>query len=229
MSTITLTDIFDHSKMDSDDSTLSSRLLLALTRLKINQSELARRLGIKPQMIQYLCTSKANKSKFAYEIATALEINPNWLIAGKGAMRDLEIGTDRIFSQQKILLLSWSNITKWLDQNLRTKLQGQESISVTAKTGLSSFALKITDTSMIPRFEPGTILIIDPELKAKEGDFVVIQTVHQEQPILRQLLVKNKKNVLMPINTAMYREIELTSEDKILGVLHQTYYEFVRL
>lgn len=131
--------------------------------------------------------------------------------------------------QAKVPLLSWSQINNWIIGHISiSSINGNDFILTTYEPTPKSYALKVNDTSMIPRFEVNTILILDPTLDAKHGDFVVARTYHQEQPIIRQFINKNKKNYLVPLNTAMYKEIEFTSEDKVLGIVRQTYYEFTR-
>lgn len=54
----------------------------------MSQSELARVVGIKPQSVQYLCTSKSDgtRSRFITEIAITLGVRPEWLLAGEEPM-----------------------------------------------------------------------------------------------------------------------------------------------
>lgn len=226
MNTLTMNDIFSKTKDNVKETSLSTRLAYALERLKVNQSELARRVGIKPQIIQYLCTGNATKSKFAYEIATALEVNPDWLIAGKGPML-FSLPTDTSL-QQKAPLLAWSHVIDWLNTEEAFRKAEDNFVTLSSGAPLNSFAVKVNDTSMIPRFEINTVLIIDPSLETKSGDFVIAQVLHQNQPIMRQLINKMGSFYLVPSNCAIYKEIELTKEDKILGVVIQTYYEFIR-
>jgi SOS-response transcriptional repressor LexA len=208
---------------DQDNKTLSTRLVYAMNILGVNQSELARRIGVKPQVIQYLCTSNATRSKFAFDIADALGLNVDWLIAGQGRMAD-KISTENII---KVPIVEWSNILDTLKSNYKNSVISEH---ITTQMNLSEkcYAVRINDCSMIPRFEIGTVLIIDPELQPQENDFVIVSTKSSAIPIVRQLIKRNKRPVLMPLNTTLYKEIELSDDDKILGVLRQTFYEFAR-
>ncbi|MCP4476269.1 MAG: hypothetical protein GY821_17265 [Gammaproteobacteria bacterium] len=47
---------------------LSKRLTHALEILGISQAELARKIHVRRQSIQYLCSSGINRSKFSYDI-----------------------------------------------------------------------------------------------------------------------------------------------------------------
>lgn len=68
--------------------TLSKRLLYALERANMSQSELARVVGIKPQSVQYLCSNNSGgtRSRFITEIAITLGVRPEWLLAGEEPM-----------------------------------------------------------------------------------------------------------------------------------------------
>ena len=71
-------------KKNSDLDTLSDRLNFAINKMGIKKAELARQIGIQPQTLQYLCDSKANASKFTFEIATVLGVDTKWLATGNG-------------------------------------------------------------------------------------------------------------------------------------------------
>jgi SOS-response transcriptional repressor LexA len=202
---------------------LSTRLTDALHYLGVSQSELARRIGVKPQVIQYLCVNNATKSKFAFNIADALGIHANWLIAGQGQMLD-KILTKNL---TKIPLIDWADIDNWITAK-NSPLKIVEYINTEIDTSEKYYALRMPDNSMSPRFEAGTLLIIDPLASAQENDFVIVITRFSPTPILRQLVKKYDKLFLIPNNSALYKELEVTAEDKICGVLRQTFYEFAR-
>jgi len=68
--------------------TFGERLLFALEQVGMSQSELARVVGIKPQSVQYLCTSSnaGTRSKYATEIAITLNVRSEWLLSGEEPM-----------------------------------------------------------------------------------------------------------------------------------------------
>ncbi|MDA3922734.1 MAG: hypothetical protein PF501_18960 [Salinisphaera sp.] len=65
--------------------TFADRLKHALAYRDMSQAELARRVGLKAQAIQYLC-KKGSGSRKSYEIAQALRVSVDWLTTGKGPM-----------------------------------------------------------------------------------------------------------------------------------------------
>lgn len=66
------------------NTTFGERLEYALKRLKISQTELAKRAGVSQQAINYIVNKKLNESRFSASFAIALGINPQWLILGVG-------------------------------------------------------------------------------------------------------------------------------------------------
>ncbi|MEC7885384.1 MAG: S24 family peptidase [Pseudomonadota bacterium] len=81
------------------------------------------------------------------------------------------------------------------------------------------FALQVLDDSMYPEFEKDCIVIIDPSVNAKNGDYVLYET--DKSLILRKIEIINKIN-LLALNKD-YKSIEIKEEDKknILGVVTQ--------
>ena len=226
MSTLTFSEnlyTFTSDTKMLNEANLSTRLVYAMKKLGVNQSELARRIGVKPQVIQYLCTNNAERSRFAFEIADALGVNLDWLIAGKGRMME-KAGVQETTN---IPLINWTDIRNWVSTN-RKEIKPVGNISSQVSFSQESYALKMVDSSMTPRFEVDTTLIVDPEITAHENDFVIVSTEHGTTPILRQLITKNSKPMLVPINAALYKEIEFCENNRIFGVLRQTFYEFAR-
>ncbi len=65
---------------------LSERLNHALAVTNTKKADLARAIGVKPQVIQFLCSSHTQASRFTFELATALGLNTRWLATGEGEM-----------------------------------------------------------------------------------------------------------------------------------------------
>jgi len=67
-------------------TTYSDRLNYAIEAAGTDQSKLARKVGVKPQAIQYLCSGGSKRSKYTQEIADALNIKAKWLGSNEGGM-----------------------------------------------------------------------------------------------------------------------------------------------
>ncbi|RLV60402.1 XRE family transcriptional regulator [Parashewanella curva] len=64
--------------------TFGERLEYALMQLHVSQAELGRRSGVSQQSINYIVQKKLDKSKFAFQLADCLDVNPSWLLHGVG-------------------------------------------------------------------------------------------------------------------------------------------------
>lgn len=95
------------------------------------------------------------------------------------------------------------------------------------KTGCSSevsepYALQAIDDSMMPEFENGAIIIVDPGGIYRDGSFVVAD--HFNEPIFRQLVISDEGTFLKPLNEA-FPTIEVQQPLKIHGVVIQKSYK----
>jgi len=72
-------------------NTFAARLKIAIDKRGISQSEAARLCGIAQQSLNYIITNNLNSSKLAPQIASALEINPEWLILGQGKFEENKV------------------------------------------------------------------------------------------------------------------------------------------
>lgn len=68
--------------------TMQTRLIHARERLNLSQQDIADMVGMKQPSYYQLESGKTKKSRFIYEIAQALQVNPEWLITGIGDMEN---------------------------------------------------------------------------------------------------------------------------------------------
>ena len=80
------------------------------------------------------------------------------------------------------------------------------------------FALRVLGDSMLPEFEEGNIIIIDPEGAVKDGCFVMASV--DKEYTFRQLRIVDKKYFLQPLND-LYDTVEINGLDEIAGVITQ--------
>jgi transcriptional regulator with XRE-family HTH domain len=66
-------------------TTFKNRLIKAMEAAELDQSSLAKKVGLTPQSIQYLCKSGSG-SRHLTAIADALDVDPKWLATGVGSM-----------------------------------------------------------------------------------------------------------------------------------------------
>lgn len=86
-------------------------------------------------------------------------------------------------------------------------------------------AIKLESEAMFPRFPSGTIIILDQNKKAKDGDFVLIQTSYYPVPIFRQFMQFNTSKYLSAHNPKFDR-LTMSDSDKIIGTMVQAILSF---
>ena len=203
-------------------STLSARLLHVIHVLGITQADLARRIGVKPQAIHYLCTSNSKKSSFTYEIADALKINSLWLGSGEGEMLLEDSPSENLInSQKKAPILDWRQLKKLVGDEDTKNIRGSanEWLLTNSDIGENGFAFRLNDKSIYPRFDQDTIIIANPFRAPKNKDFVLVYLKETDDIVFRQYEIENNIILLKPINTTMYKVIEKEKNDVILGVM----------
>lgn len=200
---------------------LSTRLMHALHELDISQAELARRIGVSQQAIQRLCKNNAYYSKFTFEIAAALGIEPAWLATGKGYMLPEQDPQKQMLDRQKkVPILSEKEIIDFLAGNKKIPdISSNQWVLSDACLNKNCFGYQLKDKSMSPRFDENTIIIINPNTQPKNLSFVLAYIEKENMIILRQFLKTNKKILLTPTNTTLFNTIEADPAITIIGTM----------
>ena len=80
------------------------------------------------------------------------------------------------------------------------------------------YALRVLGDSMLPEFEEGTVIVIDPAGAIKDGSYVI--AVHNDEYIFRQLRIQDQRYYLQPLND-LYDTVEISGPENIKGVVSQ--------
>jgi DNA polymerase V len=80
------------------------------------------------------------------------------------------------------------------------------------------FALRVLGDSMLPEFEEGAIIVIDPGGMLRDGCYVI--AFHNEEYIFRQLRIVEQRYYLQPLND-LYDTVEISGPEVVKGVITQ--------
>ena len=80
------------------------------------------------------------------------------------------------------------------------------------------YALRVLGDSMLPEFEEGAVIVIDPAGTIKDGSYVI--AIHNDEYIFRQLRIYEERYFLQPLND-LYDTVEIPGLDHIKGVVSQ--------
>lgn len=194
--------------------------MLALAKSIGGISAMAERLGKSQSQISQLIGSAPVKDighKIAAEAEKAFNKPEGWL----DHLHDDEIAP----CYHIISLLEWNQVSKW---EQHPKLEPIEDIKVLlplgAQIGARAYALKIQDDTMeAPRgisFPKGSVIIVDPDLTAKPGSFVVAYAQDNRLPTFKRLVIDGQRYYLNPLNTR-YPILEVSKPISICGVVKQ--------
>lgn len=80
------------------------------------------------------------------------------------------------------------------------------------------YALRVLGDSMLPEFEEGNVIVIDPGGAIRDGSYVI--AVLNDEYIFRQLRILGDKYYLQPLND-LYDTVEIQGLSSITGVISQ--------
>jgi SOS-response transcriptional repressor LexA len=110
------------------------------------------------------------------EAAVTLDVWLPWLTTGEwGLSPSLQRGLDKAQPVQRpVPVVDYFYAGKW-DLITDPQMLGEHIKFITTDfdVGAGAFALTVTGESMLPEFQGGDIIIIDPEVVPKPGDFVI--------------------------------------------------------
>lgn len=99
---------------------------------------------------------------------------------------------------------------------------GEDWIDVTCQINRHTFALRVVGDSMEPDFPAGTIIVVEPDMQAEPGDYVVAK--NGDDATFKQLIRDNGDWYLKPINPRY--PIKLLGETRIIGVVREAVRKF---
>lgn len=199
---------------------LSDRLNHSLQITGTKKADLARAIGVKPQVIQFLCNSETQSSRFTFEIATALGLSTRWLATGEG---DMFLADD----PSRQFLSMYAKIPVLQGEELRSIcLRGKKLDDIEVSTWLplktqykATFAVKMPDASMEPYIPSHANLFISRSSNIERDDlkFVFVYLVKFDTFVVREWVMKDDSILLVPKNTELFKTIPFDNDVTMLG------------
>lgn len=198
----------------------------------INEAELARKTDI-PQPTLHRILSGATQSPRGLSLAPianffSVTINQLMGIDELPGVRIAGTHNSRIYGWTPIPIISWQKAAIW--NKFKKKLQ-QSSWKAWTSTDLSvsdtAFALLVETDAMSPTFNEGTILVVDPFIKARNRDYVIVSLVSNNTTTFRQLLIDGDTKYLKSIN-ADFLTLPMDTNNRLIGTLVQARMDYWR-
>lgn len=215
--------------------TFGERLREARLGAGLTQAQLAKLAGVSQQAIQKAerSTSATSGSRFVVSLARFTHVSPDWLSTGNGDRApagspepsNVSPGPDL---RPPVPLVSWVQAGDWTEcTDPYPPGMADEWISPSTKVSACSFALKVRGDSMEPKFTEGDTLIVDPEVEARSGDFVIVRLDDAQEATFKQLVVDGGERFLKPVNPR-YPVVPINGNATIVGVVVAKQQVFLR-
>jgi len=119
----------------------------------------------------------------------------------------------------RVPLISWVQAGDWAHAaDLLSPGEAFEWIDTTVTVQAHTFALRVTGDSMEPDFPAGMILVVEPEMDAQPGDFVIVKN-GDDEATFKQLVRDGADFYLKPLNPRY--PIKPLGRSKIVGVVRE--------
>ena len=137
--------------------------------------------------------------------------------------------------QPPIPIISWvaaGSFTCMTEQVLPSVQDRESWAYTTRKHSPNSFGLKVRGESMFNpggkvSFQEGEIVLVDPEMDPRNGDFVVVRLDNQDEATFKKLVIEGGEQYLMALNPDWpERIIELDESATIIGVVFEKVVRF---
>lgn len=164
-----------------------------------------------------------------YKVAGALAISVDRLLASEGNVESALADFRRVPVLDYVQAGNWMAVRENMSES-----DYEETVAINFDCPPSTFALRIRGDSMLPRFQPGDILIVDPTRQPKPGDFVIARDETGEA-IFKQYrevgLDSRGRHVfeLTPLNPVYGPRRSDRQQLAIVGIVIQHRHDLVRL
>jgi SOS-response transcriptional repressor LexA len=208
-------------------------------------SAVARALNVAPQTVTNWQARGMSHSGILLA-AERLGCSPLWLKTGAGPMvSSTEEGSEKRFDTASetnvtplpslrdnlIPVVSWVQAGAWADivDNFAPG-DAEEMVFSTVKKKRHTFALRVRGDSMVnptgsPSFPEGMTIIVEPDMSALPGDFVIVRQSADAEATFKQLVRDGDRLYLRPLNPR-YPILDFGPDAVIVGVVRSAEIRF---
>tara|TARA_Y100001973_G_C5164080_1_gene315116 strand:+ start:233 stop:1021 length:789 start_codon:yes stop_codon:yes gene_type:complete len=216
---------------DTQMNRLGERIKDLMTEKGWSEGELARRAGLKQPTVHRIIagTSKDPRQANVERIASALGVLPEVLRKGGGAAKIDAMPTgpstsDSLASAPR--LDGYVPVISWVQAGAFTCMDGidftaDEIVPRPPGSSFSTFALRVRGQSMMPKYEPGLIIYVDPEVAPYDGDDVVALLTDHNEATFKQLVEEPGGGRMLKARNPAWPDpwIHINGNCQIIGVV----------
>ena len=206
---------------------LSTNLKYLMQEAKLKTTELARATGILQPVLHKVVAGNTDNPRVCtlVPIAKYFNITLEQLLGLQPLPQDRRQTTDLADHWHPVPLLNnWTLCQEPLTDTERTNAH---MVLVEGMVDTDAFALTVKDSTMLPLFTEGCLLIVSPNQAVKNGQFVIVQLADENEPLFKQILFDGSDVYLKPLNPD-FKTIYLGKDAsyKVLGVVVESREKF---
>lgn len=175
---------------------ISSRVKNLRAKLGITQLQLAEIVGVAQNSIQKIESGDTKNPRNIEALAKALQTTPEFLRFGVG---ELDNATVVASAGNYLPLISLVQAGVWTEIQELPPLD-VELYPCPIKCSQHSFIVRVEGESMLPRFEEGDLIYVDPDAQVENGSYVVARLDDENQATFKQLIIDGNKKYLKALN-----------------------------
>jgi len=181
------------------------------TRVELGLSarEVSRRAGVTGEHILYIEKGERKNPSFdvVMKILRAMQVDLQEFLQETGYL-PVNVEPAPLKKMRPIPIISWVIAGRWREVSRSFHSEDADEWTDSDVQGKSVFALRVKGDSMEPEFVEGDIIIVNPHIEARPGDFVIVRNDDNDEATFKQLRKYGKTIVLHPLNPK-YEDIEL--------------------
>ena len=194
---------------------LKDRLLEAIADRGLTQAEFVRLINKEKKVISQAAVSKWMngmtsfiRSDLVIPVAEILNVRPEWLNNGRGQKRypvdkpNVSAGTERTERRKRVPVISFVHA----GYPNSADYMSDEFVEADESTSDLTYALRVVGDSMEPLFHNGDLILVDPTVNPKPGDYVIARILRDDESTFKKLRFKgldkdgNQIMELVPLN-----------------------------
>lgn len=199
---------------------IPKRVIEARESLGWKQAELARRMGIKQPSLWAIENGETQEVKYS----TVLKLSQ-----ATGKPPEFFTGIADQNTSDAVNFLGRVPVISWVQAGKKNTVTdpfppgaAEEWEETTVAVSNGTFALRVRGDSMVAPdgtgFPEGAIIIVDPALEARNGDYVVVRFQDTDEATFKRLVVDGPMKLLKPLNPS-YPTIQVSEDARLAGVV----------
>ena len=170
--------------------------------LGLSARDVARKAGITGEHIRYIESGQRKTPSFdvIMKILKALQVDLQEFLQETGYL-PVNVEPAPLKKMRPMPIISWSDAGKWSDvcHSFQPYEAGEWTDSDVHGKGI--FALRVEGYAMEPEFVEGDVIVVNPHVEVKPGDYAIVHNEENGEALFKQLRKYGNTIVLHPLNS----------------------------